>query len=77
MQHHQDCFESVSIDDIVGDLDDLIGSKILMSECVTKKERKERVNMMIHLLGLYKFATVKGYVTIRWYGTSNGYSQNQ
>jgi hypothetical protein len=35
-------FESVSIDDIVGDLDDLIGSKILMSECVTKKERKER-----------------------------------
>jgi hypothetical protein len=40
MQHHQDCFESVSIDD--SDLDDLIGSKILMSECVTQEgERKE------------------------------------
>jgi hypothetical protein len=31
---------------------------------------------MIHLLGLYKFA-VKGYVTIRWYGTSNDTTQNQ
>jgi hypothetical protein len=41
MQHHQDCFESVSIDDIVGDLDDLIGSKILMSECVTRRRKKE------------------------------------
>lgn len=32
MYHEQDCCESVSIDEVVGDLDDLIGSPIVRAE---------------------------------------------
>lgn len=64
------------VDDITGDLDDLIGSPILQIEesasaenpfCVTKKYQDS------FTWTFYKLATIKGYVTIRWYGESNGY----
>ena len=34
--HGQDCSEDVSIDDVVGDLDDLIGSPLLLAEEVAQ-----------------------------------------
>lgn len=33
MYHYQDCCESVSIEEIHGDLESLIGSEIVMAEC--------------------------------------------
>jgi hypothetical protein len=70
--HEQDCCESVTIDDINGDLDDLIGCKILQAEesssDATKATESESATWTF-----YKMATKKGYVTIRWYGCSNGY----
>ena len=38
MYHSQDCCESVSIEDINGDLSDLIGSEILLAEEVNNEE---------------------------------------
>lgn len=77
MSHKQDCCENVIIEDICGDLDDLINSEILQAEesCSFKNpDDKDYENTGESFTWtFYKLATVKGYVTIRWYGVSNGY----
>ena len=69
--HMRDCCESVTIEDIVGDLNDLLYTKILLSEEVTQDATDN--NHESATWTFYKLATIKGYVTIRWYGESNGY----
>lgn len=79
--HNQNCCETVEIVDIVGDLKDLIGSAILLAEeSSSENETPESVKNITcgHLEDsytwtFYKFATIKGYVDIRWLGSSNGY----
>lgn len=74
MLHMQDCCESVSIDDIVGDIQDLLDSPITMAEVVTNDDAKPKEYAdESYTWTFYKLATVKGYVNIKWFGTSNGY----
>ena len=72
--HEQDCCESVTIDDVCGELSDLVGTPILMAAEVHNEEPV--LDDQYHdsdTWTFYKFATIKGYVDVRWFGTSNGY----
>ena len=78
MYHDQDCCESVMLDDVVGDLSDLIGHPLQMAEEASFVEWPEGVAPSDYedesfLWTFYKLATINGYVTLRWYGCSNGY----
>lgn len=74
--HDQDCCESVYIEDIAGNLDDLVGAPMLMAEDVSAFSAEPDIRPFgddVYQWTFYKFATIKGYVTVRWYGSSNGY----
>ncbi len=75
MYHQQDCCESVSIESIVGDLEDLVGSEMLIAEEVEGQSPADFDDKYYesYTWTFYKFATRKGYVDIRWLGSSNGY----
>jgi hypothetical protein len=85
--HKQDCCESVYLEDITGGLEDLLNTPIVMYKVATNSG-EDSVNIygddedededpvyanVCFTYTFYKFATIKGYVDIRWYGSSNGY----
>jgi hypothetical protein len=74
--HSQGCCESVCVEDIVGDLQDLVGLPLLIadeSSGETPSDYKMAYEPESYTWTFYKFATRKGYVDVRWLGTSNGY----
>lgn len=76
MFHEQDCCENVTIEDICGDLDDLLGTPILQAEESVSGENPEGITKDYQdsfTWTFYKLAIIKGSVTIGWYGESNGY----
>ena len=83
MEHEQDCCENVYLEEVIGDLSDLEGTPILEAECVsnhanpqsqyTSDDDEYWVAAESETWTFYKFSTIKGSVTLRWYGSSNGY----
>lgn len=70
MYHEPDCCESVYIEDICGELEDLKAT-VLEAEEVSESKTLEYGDTCTFTF--YKIQTTKGSVTIRWYGESNGY----
>ena len=75
MYYEPDCCASCSIEDVVGNLEDLVGAPIAMAEESTNSDtpRESEYHDESYTWTFYRFATTKGYVTVRWYGSSNGY----
>lgn len=72
--HFQDCCEDVTLAEVVGDIADLIGSPILIAEEVTSRGGDPAPQYPDSWTWtFYKLATVKGHVTLRFLGESNGY----
>lgn len=81
MYHDQDCCEDVYVESICGDIEDILNSPVLVAEEVVSEnidpdgvsENSVKYREDNFTWTFYKIDTAKGGVTIRWYGTSNGY----
>lgn len=75
MYHDQDCCETVELNDIAGDLSDLVGSMVLQA---SEESNSDVINGQVAsddswTWTFYRFTTIKGTVVLRWLGVSNGY----
>ncbi len=72
----EDCCNRGGVEDICGDLADLIDSPITLAEEVsnpTIPDTAPEWEQESHTWTFYRFGTAKGVVVVRFFGTSNGY----
>lgn len=77
LYHSPDCCETVNIDDVCGDLHDLEDTEILSAirthMDLTPSDPGADIRHDQEDNYYFKIDTAKGSVTIRWYGSSNGW----
>ena len=74
--HTQSCCEVVRVEDICGDLEDLVGKPILQATETSNSPKEGDEGYCEYgssTWTFYNISTIKGSVTIRWLGESNGY----
>lgn len=74
--HDQDCCEYVTLEDVCGDLNDLKDEVIIKAESVTNRNDPAPETEYLddsYTWTFFKLGTIKGEVTLRFFGTSNGY----
>lgn len=77
LYHGQNCCESVRVEDVCGDLADLVGFPVLHAEESIGKRPEDRPapewGIDSETWTFYRISTVRGTVVIRWHGESNGW----
>lgn len=75
LTYYQDCCACCCVESIQGDLSDIIGQKLLDAREVTSHDHLDGTpeDSESFTWTFYTLMTRKGRVTIRWYGSSNGY----
>jgi hypothetical protein len=74
--HDQDCCETVDLNDIIGEPVNLLNTPLLMASLVESEDippPEGRGTDDSYTWSFYKLGTLYGYVTLRWFGESNGY----
>ena len=74
MLHMQDCCENVRLEDVTGDVEDLIDTPIIeASERSNSTDPAAPGSDESWTWTFYVLATKNGTVTLRWFGSSNGW----
>ncbi len=77
LYHDQDCCETVLVEDVIGDPNDLMQTPILRFSVRSNKDENPpgytpEGSQESFTWTFYRIVTIKGTVVIRWYGVSNG-----
>lgn len=71
--HSQSCCEQVEIDDVNGDVNDLVGNLFFGCSVKTSHDNPKTKYDTSHTWTFYTFKYPSGYIDMKWYGCSNGY----
>lgn len=74
--HNQDCCENVYLEEVIGDIDDLIGHTVVIAEETSNSDLMSGSDCYqddSFTWTFYRIATDRGLVVLRFFGSSNGY----